>query len=262
MERLGLTLHIHGEVPGACVMEAEADFLPELDALVDSFPQLKIVLEHVSTKSAVDKILQFQRAGKKNVAASVTAHHLDITIDAVVGCCHYFCKPVPKLPADRDAIREVVFAGNPAFFFGSDSAPHPRSKKEGGKAAAGVFTGGCVVQYLADIFGQVNQLDKLENFCCVFGASFLGFEGEPPGGSSTGVSTGASVEEEARGRVGALRMLRKGSGGPRIRLTRASDQSAAVVPETFGEEILGKENAVVPFRAGEKLGYEIEILDF
>lgn len=103
MQELGLVLHLHGEVPGQSVMLAEACFLSELEKLAAQFPKLKIVLEHVSTKEAVDLVCSLG----ENVAASVTAHHLDICIDQVVGCCHHFCKPVPKLPRDRDAIREV-----------------------------------------------------------------------------------------------------------------------------------------------------------
>ncbi|CAD7957510.1 unnamed protein product [Amoebophrya sp. A25] len=222
MEELGLVLHLHGEVPGECVMEAEGKFIGELEKLARDFPGLKIVMEHVSTKAAVEAVL---RLGP-NVAASVTAHHLDITIDQVVGCCHYFCKPVPKLPSDRNALRQVVFSGHPKFFFGSDSAPHPRSKKEGGVAAAGVYTGAAVIQYLAHIFGEARQLHRLPDFVGTFGATFLGHP---------------------------LNLMT----GPRMRIFK----KVCLVPDTHGEEILGKENAVVPFRAGQVLDYQIEILD-
>ena len=159
------------------------------------------------------------------VAASVTAHHLDITIDDVVGCSFNFCKPVPKLPKDRDALREAVFSGNPKFFFGSDSAPHPRSKKEMGVGcAAGVFTGGFVMQYLADTFGSAGKLQLLPNFVNKFGCEFLGFEK---------------------------------LSGPRMKIRKAP---GTTVPATFGEEILGKAQAVVPFKAGKELGYTVEIL--
>ncbi|CAD7941866.1 unnamed protein product [Amoebophrya sp. A120] len=219
MEELGMVLHLHGEVPNECVMLAEAMFLGELQILAKEFPRLKIVLEHVSTRDAVETVLSLPA----NVAATVTAHHLDICIDQVVGCCHMFCKPIPKLPHDRNKIREVVFSGNPKFFFGSDSAPHPRSKKEAAVAAAGVFTGGLVIQYLADIFSQAQRLHLLPDFVGRFGAEFFGFPKNE---------------------------------GPKMRLFKQINY----VPDTFGDDILGKDHAVVPFRAGEMLDYRVELL--
>lgn len=222
MDQLGLSLHLHGEVPGASVMLAEALFLYELSDLHDAFPNLKIVLEHVSTSEAVEMV----KACGPTVAASVTAHHLDVTIDQVVGCGFNFCKPVPKLPKDRAAIREAVFSGNPKFFFGSDSAPHPRSKKEVGiGCAAGVFTGGYVIGYLADTFGKAGKLHLLPDFVNKFGREFLG---HPP------------------------------LNGPMMKITKAP---GTCVPATFGEEVLGAKQAVVPFKAGMELDYKVEVLN-
>ena len=170
MEELGMTLHLHGEVPDVSVMLAEEMFLSKLEELHAAFPTLKIVLEHCSTEAAVECV---KRLGP-SVGATITAHHLDITIDDVVGCGHLFCKPVAKLPSDRTALQEVVRSGNPKFFLGSDSAPHPAHKKEAYTAAAGVYTSSHLCVYLADTFDRLGMMHRLENFACKFGAEYFG----------------------------------------------------------------------------------------
>jgi dihydroorotase len=220
MEEADLILHLHGEVPagpGISVMNAEEKFLDQLLILHASFPTLKIVLEHVSTAAAVEAV---KKCGP-TVAATVTAHHLDITIDDVVGCCHNFCKPVPKLPTDRDAIRQVVKEGHPRFFLGSDSAPHARSKKEGGAAAAGVFTSAYLLPYVANTFEEMGCLERLTDFVAGFGADFFGLERKPNS----------------------------------IRLVRAD----VVVGAALGDS-LADDAKVVPFRAGRTLAWKMEEL--
>lgn len=175
METAGLVLELHGEVPGrpdsdVCVLDAEARFLPTLTALHAAYPRLRIVLEHVTTANAVEAV----KALGPTVAATITAHHLDLTVDDWAGRNHNFCKPVAKYPADRAALRAVVQSGHPRFFLGSDSAPHPRNAKECASACAGVFTGPLLLSYLADTFEGLQCLDRLADFTSTFGARFYG----------------------------------------------------------------------------------------
>ena len=173
MEELGMSLHLHGEVPGECVMTAEETFLAQLFELHAKFPRLKIVLEHVTSAKGVQAV----KACGSNVAATITAHHLDLTIDDVVGNSLNFCKPVAKLPQDRAALRQVVLEGDSKFFLGSDSAPHPVGKKIcHGCAAAGIFSQPYLALYLADTFDRLGCLDKLEAFACRYGAQFFGLK--------------------------------------------------------------------------------------
>ena len=175
MEAEGLALLIHGEVPSnadqdICVLNAEERFLPELEKLHARFPKLRIVLEHVTTASAVECV----RGLGDTVAATVTAHHLDLTVDDWAGRNHNFCKPVAKYPHDRDALRETVCEGHPRFFLGSDSAPHPRSAKEAACGCAGVFTSPLLLPYLADCLDRLGCLDRLADFTSTFGHAFHG----------------------------------------------------------------------------------------
>ncbi|KAF7732758.1 hypothetical protein EC973_000030 [Apophysomyces ossiformis] len=175
MEEEGMVLNLHGEVPSdggkdVCVMNAEEKFLPELEKLHKAFPKLKIVLEHATTKAAVETV---KRLGD-TVACSVTVHHLQLIVDDWAGQAHHFCKPVAKYPHDREALRQVVASGHPRFFLGTDSAPHPSHTKETAHAHAGVFTTPLVLPYLAKIFDDMGCLDKLENFACHFGRQFYG----------------------------------------------------------------------------------------
>eukprot|EP00397_Hematodinium_sp_SG-2012_P046067 GEMP01051931.1.p1 GENE.GEMP01051931.1~~GEMP01051931.1.p1 ORF type:complete len:340 (-),score=61.75 GEMP01051931.1:484-1503(-) len=218
MEELGLVLHLHGEVPNVCVLTAEEMFLKELETLHQNFPKLKIVLEHASTAAAVEMI---QNLGA-TVCATVTCHHLELCVDDALGCCHNYCKPVPKLPCDLAALRRVVFSGNPKFFLGSDSAPHVRSKKEGPQAAAGVFTQPLLLAYLAHNFDKAGHLDKLIPFVSQFGSDFFGLP------RHTEI---------------------------KVRLVRREQ----TVPEMYGEDQLGGDG-IVPFRRGQVLNWTLEII--
>ncbi|KAI8978396.1 dihydroorotase, homodimeric type [Pilobolus umbonatus] len=180
MEEEGLVLNLHGEIPSdvhkdICIMNAEEKFLPQLEKIHKAFPKLKIVLEHATSKAAVDMV---KRLGD-TVGCSITVHHLQLIIDDWAGQAHHFCKPVAKYPHDRDAIRDVVKAGHPRFFLGTDSAPHPISTKEGPRSNAGVFTTPLVLPYLAKIFEEIDCLDRLENFACHFGRKFYGLSQKP-----------------------------------------------------------------------------------
>ena len=169
MQELDLVLHIHGESPNSSVLDAESDFMMELINIHRDFPNLRIVLEHISTEDAVNTILKCN----ENVVATITPHHLQLTIDDVVNNSFNYCKPVAKNRKDREALRNIVKSGNKKFFLGSDSAPHPNYKKLGECCEAGIYTTPFLIPYLAHIFNEIGSLDKLENFVCKFGADFF-----------------------------------------------------------------------------------------
>ncbi len=178
MERLGMVLCLHGEVPGVFCMDREAAFLDSLHWISRSFPGLKVVLEHVTTAAAVNAVFYLPA----NVGATITAHHLFHTLDDVVGGMlnpHAFCKPIAKTPADREALRIAATSGSPKFFFGSDSAPHPVGRKECSSGCAGVFSAPCAVEAVAMAFDEEDELHRLEGFMSVFGAEFYGLPLNP-----------------------------------------------------------------------------------
>jgi dihydroorotase len=174
MEKHDLVLNLHGETPASptvTILNAEETFLPTLLDLHARFPKLRIVLEHCTTAAAVEAVKQCG----PTVAATVTAHHLYLTIDQWADNPHCFCKPVAKLPSDREALVAAATSGNPKFFMGTDSAPHPRTAKIGsatGRTAAGVFTQPYAVQYIAAAFDRAGKTEKLKAFVSDFGRAF------------------------------------------------------------------------------------------
>lgn len=175
MEKQNLVLNVHGEVPSdhsknICIWNAEEKFLTHLEKLHRDFPRLRIVLEHVTTAAAVEKVKELG----PTVAATITIHHLELTVDDWAGQNHNFCKPVAKYPSDRNALCEVARSGHPKFFLGSDSAPHALNMKETACACAGIFTTPLLMPYLVSVFEDLNCLDKLKDFCCTFGSKFYG----------------------------------------------------------------------------------------
>lgn len=169
MEQAGLVLCVHGEDPAAPVLEREVAFLPTMDRIVSAYPKLRVVMEHLSTAAAVSAVL----AWPERVAATITAHHLCFTIDDLAGerlDSSYFCKPILKTAADRDALLEAAMSGSPKFFFGSDSAPHPADAKRLG--AAGSYAAPVAMPLLAGAFDQAGALNRLEDFCSKNGARF------------------------------------------------------------------------------------------
>ena len=221
MEEHGLVLEIHGEVPGEYVLDREEAFLPELEWVVNRFPRLRVVLEHVTSAAAV----RFLAGMPQTVAATITAHHLMITLDDVIGGDlrpHHFCKPVAKAPADRDALREAAFGGSGRFFFGSDSAPHLVTDKESACGCAGVYSAPVAIPALAELFSShgiplcdadraSEDRTSLEQFVSFDGAAFYHLSRNPD------------------------------------TITLAEDEW--IVPDRYG--------AVVPFLAGERLRYQV-----
>jgi dihydroorotase len=171
LEELDLVVCCHGEKPGVFSLDREERFLDEFAETAQKFPGVRLVLEHVSTAAAVERVL----ALGQNVAATITLHHLEITLDDVIGGNlkpHLFCKPIAKRPTDRDALREAAFSGSTKFFFGSDSAPHHKGKKECAAGCAGVYSMPVALEGLVDVFDRAGRLDRLEGFCAQFGADF------------------------------------------------------------------------------------------
>ena len=161
MEEMGIPLLVHGE-SGGFVLDREKEFLEVYRRLAETFPKLHIIMEHITTAEAVDFV---DRYG--NVSATVTLHHLLMTLDDVIGGLmepDLFCKPIAKRPEDRRRLRDAVFSGHERIMFGSDSAPHPRHKKECCGCAAGIFSAPVALPMLAELFEEADQLDRLQNF--------------------------------------------------------------------------------------------------
>tara|TARA_B110000046_G_C12955596_1_gene382137 strand:+ start:206 stop:1222 length:1017 start_codon:yes stop_codon:yes gene_type:complete len=161
MSELNIPLCIHGETNGF-VMDREQEFMSVYEALAKAFPKLKIIMEHITTKDAVDMLDKYE-----NLYATITLHHLIITLDDVAGGMlqpHLFCKPIPKKPIDRDALLRVALEGHQKVMFGSDSAPHPKHAKESCGCAAGVFTAPIAIQVLVELFEKNDKLNNLQKF--------------------------------------------------------------------------------------------------
>ena len=149
MTELKIPLCVHGETNGF-VMDREAEFVSIYEKLAAAFPKLKIIMEHITTKASVEALDRFE-----NLYATITVHHLLITLDDVAGGMlqpHLFCKPIAKRPEDRAALLKVALEAHPKVMFGSDSAPHPRHAKESCGCAAGVFTAPIALQLLTELF--------------------------------------------------------------------------------------------------------------
>ncbi|KAK3719225.1 dihydroorotase [Vermiconidia calcicola] len=185
MERENMILNIHGELPPSAgeditVLSAEEAFLPTFLDLHHRFPKLRIILEHCTSAAAIKAV----NSCGPNVAATITSHHLFMIVDDWAGDPHCFCKPVAKLPSDRRALLEAAVSGDPKFFLGTDSAPHPAVSKRADKYAAGVFTQphavGLVIDALEQgIYTGVLKADdvtkeKLEGFLSGHGRAFYG----------------------------------------------------------------------------------------
>jgi len=161
MADLGIVLSVHGETNGF-VMDREAEFMSVYEKLAINFPKLKIIMEHITTREAVEMLDKYD-----NLYATITVHHLMITLDDVAGGMlrpHLFCKPIAKRPEDRAALLKVALEAHPKVMFGSDSAPHPKHAKESCGCGAGVFTAPIALQLLCEIFEEHNQLDNLQAF--------------------------------------------------------------------------------------------------
>ena len=176
MAEIGLPLLVHGEVtdPEVDIFDREHVFIEEiLSPLLARLPTLKIVLEHITTRQAV----QFVEVTGANVAATVTAHHLLLNRNALFQGGvrpHHYCLPVLKRESHREALIEAAVSGNPKFFLGTDSAPHARHTKEAACGCAGIYTAHAAIELYAIAFEEAGALERLEGFASRFGPQFYG----------------------------------------------------------------------------------------
>jgi len=176
MEEHGLPLLVHGEVtdPAVDIFDRENAFIERhLISIAKRFPELRVVLEHITTTEAVDYIKQ----APGNIAATITAHHLLLNRNAMLAGGirpHHYCLPVLKRERHRQALLEAVVSGDPKFFLGTDSAPHPRHAKETACGCAGIYTAHAAMALYAEAFEQADALDLLEGFASIHGADFYG----------------------------------------------------------------------------------------
>jgi dihydroorotase len=174
MEKHHLTLQLHGEIPDKeiDIFDREKYFIEKiLSPLIKRFTHLPIVLEHISTKEAVD----FVKEAPTPLAATMTAHHLLLNRNDLFSKGihpHYYCLPILKRRCHQEALIQAAISGNPRFFLGTDSAPHGKNSKEGAWGCAGIYTGYCSLELYAEIFEKAKALDKLEGFASFYGADF------------------------------------------------------------------------------------------
>lgn len=174
MQELGMPLLIHGEVTDSDIdiFDREKVFIDRtLRPLVKKFPNLKIVLEHITTADAVD----FVMSCGENVAATITAHHLlNNRNDMLVGGIrpHLYCLPILKRQQHQQALLIAATSGSAKFFLGTDSAPHVKQNKETACGCAGCYTAYAAIELYAEAFESMNALDKLEGFASFHGPDF------------------------------------------------------------------------------------------
>jgi len=174
MEKHGLPLLVHAEVTDADVdvFDRESVFIERhMVPLIKRFPALRVVFEHITTRDAAE----FVAATPANVGATITAHHLLMNRNAMfTGGMrpHHYCLPVLKREEHRQVLVKAAISGNPKFFLGTDSAPHPKSAKEAACGCAGIYTAHAAIELYAETFEQADALDKLEAFASFYGADF------------------------------------------------------------------------------------------
>jgi dihydroorotase len=176
MQSHDLPLLVHGEVtdPDVDIFDREAKFIERtLAPLTDELPELRIILEHITTEDSVN----FVAESRPGVAATITPQHLLFDRnDMLVGGIrpHLFCLPVLKRRQHKEALRRAAISGNPKFFIGTDSAPHTVETKESSCGCAGCYSAHAAIPLYAEVFEEENSLDKLEAFTSHFGADFYG----------------------------------------------------------------------------------------
>jgi len=197
MAEIGLPLCVHGEVtdPDVDIFDREAMFIDRvLDPVRRATPGLRVVMEHVTTRDAVDYVTSQPR----DLAATITTHHLVINRNHIlVGGIkpHYYCLPVAKREEHRLALRAAATSGDPRFFLGTDSAPHPDPAKESACGCAGCFTATNTMSILAHVFEDAGALGRLEGFTSWHGPTFYGLA---PNESTLTLTRGDPVPYPAR----------------------------------------------------------------
>ena len=197
MAEIGLPLCVHGEVTDhdIDIFDREAVFIDRvLDPIRRAHPDLRVVMEHITTKNGVD----YARAGGDNLGATITTHHLIINRNHIlVGGIkpHYYCLPVAKREEHRLALREAATSGEATFFLGTDSAPHTDPNKESACGCAGCFTATNTMSCLAEVFEEEGALDQLEAFASLNGPAFYGL---PVNAATITLRKGAPVSYPTR----------------------------------------------------------------
>ncbi|HET9034113.1 MAG TPA: dihydroorotase [Dokdonella sp.] len=169
-----LPLLMHGEVtdPSIDIFDREHTFIEtRLKPTLQEFPELRVVLEHITTRHAVE----FVERSSERIAATITAHHLLLNRNHLfTGGIrpHHYCLPVLKREIHRQALLDAATGGNPKFFLGTDSAPHARHAKESACGCAGIYTAHAAMELYAEAFDSVGRLDRLEAFASHHGADF------------------------------------------------------------------------------------------
>ncbi|HYE49965.1 MAG TPA: dihydroorotase [Azospirillaceae bacterium] len=220
MQRIGMPLLVHGEVtdPSIDIFDREAVFVDRvLMPLLADFPALKVVLEHATTEEAVAAVRAHGPSGR--IGCTITAHHLFINRSSIFAGGirpHLYCLPIAKREKHRLALRRAAASGEPWFFLGTDSAPHPVSAKETGCGCAGIFTAATAIELYAQAFDEEGALDRLEAFASLNGPRFHGLPPNPD--------------------------------------TITLERGGTVVPDIVDA---GGSNAVLPFRAGERLDWRL-----
>ena len=176
MQDIGMPLLVHGEAtdPEVDVFDREAVFIERtLMPVVQRFPRLKLVLEHITTRQGVEFVL----SGGERVAGTLTAHHLLLNRNAIFSGGirpHHYCLPVLKREQHRQALLEAATSGHPRLFLGTDSAPHQRAAKESACGCAGLYTAHAAIELYAEAFESAGALQRLEGFASFHGPDFYG----------------------------------------------------------------------------------------
>jgi dihydroorotase len=176
MAQTGLVLEVHAEVtdPDVDVFDREVRYIERVLApLSERHPQLRIVVEHITTRTALDFVL----SGRSGIGATVTPQHLLLNRNALFAGGlrpHHYCLPVLKAEADRAALLAAVARGSPRLFLGTDSAPHSRSAKESACGCAGIFSAHAGIELYAEAFALAGALERLEAFAAFHGPDFYG----------------------------------------------------------------------------------------
>lgn len=173
LEEANRILSIHAESPTSPESIKERDFYSTIEYILAHYPKLRIVIEHLSTAGTVDAVLQWP----DRLSGTITVHHLQYTIDDLLTDgidSSLYCKPILKTEHDRKALIKAAISGNPKFFFGSDSAPHPYEKKQALPIPAGAYTAPIRLSLLAEIFEENDALHRLEYFTSTAGTAWYG----------------------------------------------------------------------------------------
>jgi dihydroorotase len=211
MQDCDLPLLLHGEVtdPAVDVFDREAVFLERHGrALVERFPGLRVVLEHLTTRDGVDFVL----GARSGVGATITPHHLLLNRNALFAGGlrpHAYCLPVVKRETHRQALVAAATSGDPRFFLGTDSAPHPKHAKESDCGCAGIYSAHAAIELYAEAFDAAGALDRLEGFASFHGPDFYRLPRNT--GTITLVREPVAVPEELA--FGDSRLVPMRSGG-------------------------------------------------